>query len=160
MDTSALRRDFVTRPIYHMAKGVLPEMSDTEAEAIAAGDVWWDAALFSGDPDWQALLDVPPARLTEAERAFIDGPVDQLCAMLDDWKINWEDRDLPPESRDAMICTFECTFCSGCVDSVLRGVCPNCGGELVARPKRASAKGPSCHPGAPPRHAPGSARTR
>lgn len=100
MDTSALRRDFVTRPIYHMAKGVLPEMSDTEAEAIAAGDVWWDAALFSGDPDWQALLDVPPARLTEAERAFIDGPVDQLCAMLDNWKINWEDRDLPPEAWD------------------------------------------------------------
>jgi acyl-CoA dehydrogenase len=98
MDRSALRRDFVTRPIYHMAKGVLPEMSDTEAEAIAAGDVWWDAALFSGDPDWQAMLDIPAAKLTEAERAFIDGPVDQLCAMLDDWKINWEDRDLPPEA--------------------------------------------------------------
>ncbi|MEH6678835.1 acyl-CoA dehydrogenase [Phenylobacterium sp.] len=100
MDTSALRRDLVTRPIYQMAKGVLPEMSGTEAEAIAAGDVWWDAALFSGDPDWQAMLDIPPATLTEAERAFIDGPVDQLCAMLDDWKINWEDRDLPPEAWD------------------------------------------------------------
>ncbi|MDZ4053109.1 MAG: acyl-CoA dehydrogenase, partial [Phenylobacterium sp.] len=100
MDRSTLRRDFVTRPIYHMAKGVLPEMSDTEAEAIAAGDVWWDADLFSGDPDWQAMLAIPPARLTEAERAFIDGPVDQLCAMLDDWKINWEDRDLPPEAWD------------------------------------------------------------
>jgi len=100
MDRSALRRDFVTRPIYHMAKGVLPEMSDTEAEAIAAGDVWWDADLFSGDPDWQAMLAIPPAKLTEAERAFIDGPVDQLCAMLDDWKINWEDRDLPPEAWD------------------------------------------------------------
>lgn len=100
MAGNALRRDFVTRPIYQMAKGVLPEMSDTEADAIAAGDVWWDAALFSGDPDWSKFLDIPPAKLTEAERAFIDGPVEELCAMLDDWKITWEDRDLPPEAWD------------------------------------------------------------
>ena len=100
MAGSSLRRDFVTRPIYHMAKGVLPEMSDTEAEAIAAGDVWWDAALFTGDPDWSQFLDIPPAKLTPEERAFIDGPVEQLCAMLDDWKITWEERDLPAEAWD------------------------------------------------------------
>lgn len=46
------------------------------------------------------------------------------------------DRDLPPESREAMICTFECTFCSSCAEARLRGVCPNCGGELVRRPVR------------------------
>jgi uncharacterized protein len=46
------------------------------------------------------------------------------------------DRDLPPESREAMICTFECTFCSRCAGEVLHGVCPNCGGELVRRPVR------------------------
>ena len=46
------------------------------------------------------------------------------------------DCDLPPESPDARICTFECTFCSGCAQDKLRGVCPNCGGELVARPRR------------------------
>uniref|UniRef100_UPI002FD9C5D8 acyl-CoA dehydrogenase n=1 Tax=Phenylobacterium sp. TaxID=1871053 RepID=UPI002FD9C5D8 len=100
MAGNALRRDIVTRPIYHLAKGVLPEMSATEAEAIAAGDVWWDADLFSGDPDWAKFHDIPPARLTEAEQAFIDGPVEQFCAMLDDWKITWEDRDLPPEAWD------------------------------------------------------------
>jgi hypothetical protein len=50
------------------------------------------------------------------------------------------DRDLPPESRDAMICTFECTFCARCARDVLRGVCPNCGGELVRRPVRPAAK--------------------
>ncbi|HMO44094.1 MAG TPA: hypothetical protein PKB04_12415, partial [Phenylobacterium sp.] len=77
MAGNALRRDIVTRPIYHLAKGVLPEMSATEAEAIAAGDVWWDADLFSGDPDWAKFHDIPPARLTEAEQAFIDGPVEQ-----------------------------------------------------------------------------------
>jgi len=46
------------------------------------------------------------------------------------------DRDLPPESRQAMICTFECTFCTDCAASKLGGVCPNCGGELVRRPVR------------------------
>ncbi len=46
------------------------------------------------------------------------------------------DRDLPPESPDARICSFECTFCAACTDTVLRGVCPNCGGNLVARPIR------------------------
>ncbi|WP_111764948.1 DUF1272 domain-containing protein [Nakamurella deserti] len=46
------------------------------------------------------------------------------------------DRDLPPDSRDARICTFECTFCAPCVDDVHRGVCPNCGGDFVPRPIR------------------------
>jgi hypothetical protein len=46
------------------------------------------------------------------------------------------DRDLPPDSPDAMICTFECTFCITCVQTVLQNVCPNCGGELVRRPVR------------------------
>lgn len=46
------------------------------------------------------------------------------------------DRDLPPDSEDACICSFECTFCRDCVDSLLAGICPNCGGELLARPRR------------------------
>ncbi len=49
------------------------------------------------------------------------------------------DRDLPPESRDARICTFECTFCADCADEVLGGTCPNCRGELVRRPVRPEA---------------------
>jgi len=50
------------------------------------------------------------------------------------------DRDLPPSSRDAMICTFECTFCAACAHDVLGGICPNCSGELVRRPIRPEAK--------------------
>ena len=50
------------------------------------------------------------------------------------------DKDLPPESTLAMICTFECTFCSDCVNDVLKGTCPNCGGELVRRPRRPAEK--------------------
>ena len=72
-------------------------MSATEREAIEAGDTWWEADLFSGNPDWRKLLDVPAATLTPDERKFIDGPVAQLCAMLDEWDISWNRRDLPPE---------------------------------------------------------------
>lgn len=50
------------------------------------------------------------------------------------------DRDLPPDSPDARICSFECTFCANCADTVLGGKCPNCGGELLARPRRPAAK--------------------
>ncbi len=50
------------------------------------------------------------------------------------------DRALAPDSREALICSFECTFCDSCADSVLQGICPNCGGELVRRPIRATAK--------------------
>jgi hypothetical protein len=49
-------------------------------------------------------------------------------------------RDLPPDAQDARICSFECTFCSSCADGVLHGKCPNCGGELVARPRRPAEK--------------------
>ena len=50
------------------------------------------------------------------------------------------DRDLPPDSRDAMMCSFECTFCKACAEGVLKGKCPNCGGELVRRPIRPADK--------------------
>jgi uncharacterized protein len=50
------------------------------------------------------------------------------------------DRALPPESREARICSFECTFCTSCADTVLHGKCPNCGGELVVRPRRPASK--------------------
>ena len=50
------------------------------------------------------------------------------------------DRDLPPDSTEALICSFECTFCVACVTTVLKGKCPNCGGELVARPRRPAEK--------------------
>lgn len=100
MSSSHLRRDYLTKPIFSWAKGVLPTMSDTEREALEAGDVWWDADLFTGNPDWAKLLAVKPAVLTAEEQAFMTGPVDRLCEMIDDWKINWELRDLPPEVWD------------------------------------------------------------
>jgi hypothetical protein len=50
------------------------------------------------------------------------------------------DRDLPPDSKEARICSFECTFCVSCAEEKLAGACPNCGGELVLRPRRPAAK--------------------
>lgn len=96
--TSSWRRDTLTRRIFGWAKKALPAMSDTEREALEAGDTWWDADLFTGNPDWSKMLATPEAKLTAEEKAFLDGPVNELCAMLDDWKINWELRDLPPEA--------------------------------------------------------------
>ena len=94
---SSFRRDFITKPIFSWARTVLPPMSDTEREALEAGDVWWDAELFTGNPDWSKLIVNPPATLSPEEKAFLNGPVDELCAMLDDWKITFELRDLPPD---------------------------------------------------------------
>jgi acyl-CoA dehydrogenase len=93
----SFRRDVLTRPIFAWAHKALPSMSDTEREALEAGDVWWDADLFTGNPDWSKLLAVPQAKLTAEEEAFLAGPVDELCAMVDDWKVTWDYRDLPPE---------------------------------------------------------------
>jgi acyl-CoA dehydrogenase len=93
-----LRRQLITRHVLRAFRRVLPRMSDTEREAIDAGTVWWDAELFSGRPDWQRLLSLPAPRLSEEEQAFLDGPVETLCAMLDDWKITQELQDLPAEA--------------------------------------------------------------
>ncbi|HTP91174.1 MAG TPA: acyl-CoA dehydrogenase [Xanthobacteraceae bacterium] len=97
---SSFRRDWITKPIFRMAQHALPRLSDTEREAIEAGDVWWDAELFTGNPDWNKLLAFAPAKLSEEEEAFLAGPVEELCRMTDDWKINWELHDLPPEIWD------------------------------------------------------------
>src|SRR3977135_1885841 len=94
------RRELITKPIFSWARGVLPSMSDTEREALEAGDVWWDADLFTGNPDWSKLLAYAPATLTPEEQAFLTGPVDHLWSMLDAWKINWELRALPLEVWD------------------------------------------------------------
>jgi acyl-CoA dehydrogenase len=100
MNESSFRRDWLSQPIFRWARKVLPGLSATEREAIEAGDVWWDADLFSGNPDWAKLLAAPPAQLSAEEQAFLDGPVEELCGMLDDWAITWELRDLPPNVWD------------------------------------------------------------
>ena len=100
MAKGSFRREKLTRPIFRWAQKAMPSISETEAKAIDAGTVWWDGELFGGSPDWEKLVAMPPAELSAEERAFMDGPVEQLCAMVDDWKITSVDHDLPPEVWD------------------------------------------------------------
>jgi acyl-CoA dehydrogenase len=97
MSDFSFRRDLITKPVFRVAKRALPSLSNTEREAIEAGDVWWDADLFTGNPDWAKLLAFPAAALSDEEAAFLAGPVEQLCHMVDDWQVNWELHDLSPE---------------------------------------------------------------
>ncbi len=75
----------------------LPPLAHPARDAIDAGTVWWDGELFSGRPDWRTLLAYPAPQLSEEEQAFLDGPTEQLCAMVSDWQIG-QDMDLPPEA--------------------------------------------------------------
>ena len=91
------RREKVTRQALAAYRKMLPSMSDTEREALEAGNVWWDGELFSGMPDWERLTAFPAPQLSDEEQAFFDGPCEQLCAMLDNWDIAHERADMPPE---------------------------------------------------------------
>jgi acyl-CoA dehydrogenase len=97
LHVSRLRRPVLMKPLYLLARRMLPPLSRTEREALDAGTVWWDGELFSGRPDWGKLLADAQPELTDDERAFLDGPVEVLCRMLDDWRITSELHDLPPE---------------------------------------------------------------
>jgi hypothetical protein len=92
-----IRRNFISKPIFAIFKKILPPLSDTEREAMEAGDVWWDGELFKGKPDWHKLHAIPKATLSAEEQAFMDNQVETLLKMLDDYKIVQEQRDLPLE---------------------------------------------------------------
>lgn len=97
LNVTSLRLACLTKPLLAFYQRVQPKMSTTEQEAIAAGTVDWDAQLFAGIPAWNHLLSQPVAKLSEEEQAFLDGPVEELCRMLDDWDITHNRTDLPPE---------------------------------------------------------------
>ncbi len=93
----SVRRGLVVAPIFSMIRKILPKVSETEQEALNAGTVGFDAELFSGQPDWQKLRNIPGIALTEEERAFLDGPTVELCRMIDDWHIRHNEREIPDE---------------------------------------------------------------
>ncbi len=92
-----LRVRLLTRPVYRIYRKILPQMSDTERDALEAGTVWWEAELFSGKPDWSRLMALPRPELTQEERDFLANEVETVCAMINDWQITHELYDLPPE---------------------------------------------------------------
>lgn len=90
-----IRKSVITGPILNVFRKIMPEMSETENDAIEAGTVWWDGEVFRGNPDWKKLHNIPAPRLTEEEQAFIDGPCEEICKMTSDWEATHELADLP-----------------------------------------------------------------
>jgi acyl-CoA dehydrogenase len=99
LNVRPLRRVLISNRFLLVFRRMLPPMSRTEREALEAGTVWWDGELFSGHPDWRKLLEFTPRPLSAEERAFLEGPVEQLCAMVDDWEVG-QHGDLPPAAWD------------------------------------------------------------
>lgn len=90
-----LREKYFTTPIVRMMQKQMPPISETEREALEAGNVWWEKDLFCGKPDWKKMLQMPRPTLTDDEQSFLDNQVETLCGMLDDWQILTQYRDLP-----------------------------------------------------------------
>ena len=93
-----LRCLLVSGPILQVFRKILPQVSQTEQEALDAGTVWWDGELFSGNPHWNKLLALPKPALSAEEQSFLDNEVEQLCAMIDDWDITYVRNDLSPQA--------------------------------------------------------------
>ena len=94
-----LRRPLVSSWVMKLLTPLMPRMSETERIALEAGTVWWDGDLFSGNPDWHKLLDFQVQGLSAKERAFLDGPVEQLCELIKEWEVI-QAGDLPQEAWD------------------------------------------------------------
>ena len=91
------RRLVFTRPVFKAIGKMLPPISPTEQEALDAGTVGWDADLFSGRANWKNLLGIRKLTLSDEEQAFLEGPTNEVCAMIDDWDIRHNRADMPPE---------------------------------------------------------------
>jgi acyl-CoA dehydrogenase len=98
LNIESVRTRLVSKPFLMVYRRLLPPMSSTEREALEAGTVWWDGELFSGKPDWSKLMSAEAPKLSAEERAFLDGPCEELCRMLDEWDITHRRADLPPEA--------------------------------------------------------------
>jgi len=95
-----IRLPFITKPLLGFYTKILPPLSETERVALEAGTVGWEGQLFSGKPDWDVLHNQPRPTLSSDEQAFLDGPVEELCKMIDDWQITHVDADLSPALWD------------------------------------------------------------
>ncbi len=96
LNVRPLRKALISRPFMRTYRRLLPSMSATEREALEAGTVWWDGELFTGAPRWERLLAAKPPQLSAEEQAFLDGPCEELCRMIDDWDITHRRGDMPP----------------------------------------------------------------
>ncbi len=97
LSVPGVRRSLIVEPAYRAIRGVLPKVSETEQQALDAGTIGFDAELFSGRPDWNKLRELPGVVLTAEEKAFLDGPTEELCRMIDEWQIRHHEREIPEE---------------------------------------------------------------
>ncbi len=95
-----IRHEMLAHPLLRYFQKTLPQMSDTEREALEAGDVWWEGELFCGKPNWKKMLDMPLAKLTEEEKSFLNKQTVELCKLVNDWQVVQEDKNLPKEAWD------------------------------------------------------------
>ncbi len=95
-----IRQKYFTTPIVQKLQKRMPAISETEREAIEAGDVWWEKDLFCGRPHWKKFLALPQPKLNSDEQAFLANQVETLCGMVNDWQIVNNDRDMPVEVWD------------------------------------------------------------
>src|SRR5882672_5944586 len=100
LNLKPLRKTFLTRGIFRVFRRALPNMSSTEREALEAGTVWWDGELFTGNPNWQKLVSAKAPQLSAEERAFLDGPSDEICRMIDEFDVTHRRGDLSPQVWD------------------------------------------------------------
>ncbi|WP_441003320.1 acyl-CoA dehydrogenase FadE [Pseudocolwellia agarivorans] len=97
LNVSSVRKEYISAPLLKIFRSIMPDMSTTEQEAIDAGTTWFEAELFKGNPNWNKLHNYPKPRLSAEELAFLNGPVEEVCAMTNDWEVTHELADLSPE---------------------------------------------------------------
>ncbi len=97
LNVDAFRVRYITRPFLRVYRRLLPSMSSTEREALEAGTVWWDGELFTGGPNWEKLAAAKKPQLSAEEQAFLDGPCEELCRLVDDWDTTHVRADLSPK---------------------------------------------------------------
>jgi acyl-CoA dehydrogenase len=93
----SVRQSLVSAKALKVFRKILPAMSQTEKEALEAGTVWWESELFKGKPDWKQLQSIAAPKLSKEEQDFLDGPVNTVCAMVNDYQVTHEMADLSPE---------------------------------------------------------------
>lgn len=97
LNITTFRQQYISVHLLKVYRSIMPEMSRTEKEAIDAGTTWWEADLFRGAPNWQKMHNYPAPRLSAQEQAFLDGPVEEVCAMTSEHETCHEKADLSPQ---------------------------------------------------------------
>ncbi len=97
LNITNIRKEYMSAPLLKLFRSIMPAMSSTEKEALDAGTTWFEADLFRGVPDWQKLHNFPEPRLSANEQAFLNGPVEYVCKIVDDWQTTHQNANLSPE---------------------------------------------------------------